>query len=122
MALPTPHTLNTTDLTVSTPSVGTTPVAAYLRAPLRARILKFTGILGGAITTADATITVAVNGTTVGTFTVTQAGSAAGQLFSGQTTTNALSYVNEDDVISLTPSGASGASIPMHFSIALRQA
>jgi hypothetical protein len=122
MALPGNHTLNTLDLTAYTPSCGATPVAAYMRVPFRAQLKKFTGVLGGAITTADGTITVAVNGVTVGTFTITQSGSAAGQLFSGATTTTMLSYVNEDDVISFTPSGASGATIPMHFSAVLRQA
>jgi len=93
-----------------------------MRVPERARLLNFFGILGGAITTADGTITVAVNGTTVGTFTVTQSGSAAGQVFTGQTSTQLLSNVNEGDVISFTPSGASGASIPMHFSATFRAA
>lgn len=120
MALPGNHVIYTQHLTAYTPSCGGTPVAAYIRVPFRAQIRKFTGVLGGAITTADGTITVAVNGTTVGTFTVTQSGSAAGQLFSGATTTLTNSYVNEDDVISFTPSGASGASIPMHFSLAVR--
>lgn len=120
MALPINHVLYTQHLTAYSPSAGASPVAAYIRVPFRGAIRKFTGVLGGAITIADGTITVAVNGTTVGTFTVTQAGSAAGQLFSGAPTTNALSLVNEDDVISLTPSGASGASIPMHFSVAVR--
>lgn len=121
MALPVHHTFNTTDLTAYTPSCGASPVAAYVRVPFRGTLRKFTGILGGAITTADCTVTVAVNGTTVGTFTATQAGSAAGQLFFGSPTTLVLSQVNEDDVISLTPSGASGAAIPMHFSVVVRE-
>lgn len=121
MALPVHHTFNTTDLTAYTPSCGTSPVAAYVRVPFRSTVKKFAGILGGAITTADCTVTVAVNGTTIGTFTATQAGSAAGQLFSGSPTTLALAQVNEDDVISFTPSGASGAAIPMHFSIVVRE-
>jgi hypothetical protein len=122
MPLPVHHTFNTIDLTAYTPSCGASPVAAYVRVPFRSTLRKFTGILGGAITTADCTVTVAVNGTTVGTFTATQAGSAAGLLFSGAPTTLALSQVNEDDVISLTPSGASGASVPMHFSVVVREA
>jgi hypothetical protein len=124
MALPNARTFNTIDLTAYTPSVATSPVAAYVRVPTRSRILKFTGILGGAITTADGTITVAnvTQGTTIGTFAVTQAGSAAGLLFSGAPSTVALSQCNEDDVLSLTPSGASGAAIPIHFSISLRTA
>jgi hypothetical protein len=120
MSLPGNHTLNTIDLTAYTPSCGATPVAAYIRAPLRCRLLKTTGILGGAITTADGTVTVSVNATTVASFTVTQSGSAAGQLFSA--VPPSPTYLNEDDVIVLTPSGASGASIPMHFSVAVRAA
>ena len=122
MPLPVHHTFNTIDLTAYTPSCGASSVAAYVRVPFRSTLRKFTGILGGAITTADCTVTVAVNGTTVGTFTATQAGSAVGQLFSGSPTTLSLSQVNEDDVISLTPSGASGAAIPMHFSVVIREA
>jgi hypothetical protein len=124
MALPNSRTFNTVDLTAYTPSVGTSAVTAYVRVPTRSRILKFAGILGGVITTADGTITVAnvTQGTTIGTFAVPQAGSAAGLLFSGAPSSVALSQCNEDDVLSLTPSGASGASVPMHFSIAMRAA
>jgi hypothetical protein len=120
MPLPGYHTLNTTDLTAYTPSSGASPVAAYIRVPFRCRLLKVTGILGGAITTADATVTVSANATTLATFTVTQAGSAAGQLFAA--TPPSPAYLNEDDVIILTPSGASGSAIPMHFSVAVRAA
>lgn len=122
VGLPSPHTLNTLHLTAYTPSCGGTPIAAYIRAPFRARLLKFTGILGGAITTADGTVTVAnvTQSTTIGTFTITQSGSAAGQLFSGEATTAALQNVNQDDVLSFTPSAASGSNIPMHFSAVLR--
>ena len=120
MSLPNVHTLDTIDVTAYTPSCGTAPVPAYIRAPFRSRLLKATGILGGAITTANATITVTVNGTSVATFVVTQSGSAAGQLFSVVMPSPA--YLNEDDVVALTPSGASGASVPMFFSVALRAA
>ena len=120
MALPNVHTLTTTDLTAYTPSCGTAPVPAFIRAPFRSRLLKATAILGGAITTANATITITVNSTSVATFTVPQSGSAAGQLFS--LVLPSPTYLNEDDVVALTPSGASGTSIPMHFSIAVRAA
>ncbi|WP_257168582.1 hypothetical protein [Bradyrhizobium sp. SRS-191] len=120
MPLPGNRTLNTTDLTAYTPSCGASPVAAYVRAPFRSRLLKVAGILGGAITTTDGTITVAVNGAAVASFTVPQSGSAAGQLFSVVPASPV--YLNEDDVIALTPAGASGAAVPMHFSIAIRGA
>lgn len=118
MSLPNVHTLDTIDLAAFTPSCGTAPQPAYARAPFRSRLLKATGILGGAITTANATITVTVNGTSVATFTVTQSGSAAGQLFS--VVLPSPTYLNEDDVVALTPSGASGAAVPMYFSVVLR--
>jgi hypothetical protein len=120
MPLPGNRTLNTADLTAYTPSCRASPVAAYVRVPFRCRLVKVAGILGGAITTADGAITVTANGASLATFTVTQAGSAAGQLFSA--TPPSPTYLNEDDVIVFTPSGASGASVPMHFSIAVRAA
>ena len=120
MSLPGNHTLNTIDLTAYTPSCGASPVAAYIRAPFRCRLLKATGILGGAIATGDGTVTVSVNSGSVASFAVPQAGSAAGQLFSA--VPPSPTYLNEDDVIALTPSGASGSSVPMHFSIAVRAA
>ena len=120
MPLPSHRTLNTTDLTAYTPSCGTAPVAAYIRIPFRCRLLKVSGVLGGAITAADGIVTVVANATTLASFTVTQAGSAAGQLFTA--TPPSPAYLDEDDVIVLTPSMASGALIPMHFSVALRAA
>lgn len=120
MPLPGHHTLNTTHLTAYTPSCGASPVAAYIRVPFRCRLLKATGVLGGAISTADATITVSANATALATFTVTQAGAAAGQLFS--TIPASPTYLNEDDVIVLSPSGAAGSAVPMHFSVAVRAA
>lgn len=123
MPIPGHHTFNTLDLTAYTPSCGTTPVAAYTRSPLRGTVRKFTGILGGVITAADCTVTVAnvTQGTTVGTFTMSQAGSAAGLLFSGTPSSLVNSQVNEDDVLSFTPAGATGTSIPAHFCVAIRE-
>jgi hypothetical protein len=63
---------------------------------------------------------VSIGANTVATFTVTQSGSAAGQLFS--VIPPSPTYLNEDDVIVLTPSGASGTTIPMHFTVAVRAA
>src|SRR6185437_13141229 len=109
MPLPGNHTLDTTDLTAYTPSCGTSPVAAYIRVPFRCRLLKAAGILGGAITTSDGTVTVSVNSSAVTTFAVPQSGSAAGQLFSSVPASP--TYLNENDVIVLAPSGASGTSV-----------
>lgn len=122
MALPGNHTFNTLDVTGYTPSCGGTPVAVYIRVPVTGTIRKFTGILGGAITTGDGTVTVTnvTQSTTVGTYTITQSGSAAGQYQFGTPTTIAVSQVNEDDIIKFLPSGASGATIPLHVSLVVR--
>lgn len=115
MTLTVNHSLREEQLECHSASIGTTPAAAYVRSPFRGKVLQFGGVTGGVITTANATVTVAVNGTTIGTFTILLAGAAAGQVFSGAPTTTALSAVNEDDVISFTPSAASGATIPGMF-------
>ncbi|WP_315704549.1 MULTISPECIES: hypothetical protein [unclassified Bradyrhizobium] len=120
MPLPGNRTLDTADLTAYTPSCGSSPVAAYVRAPFRCRLVKVAGILGGAITTADGTVIVSVNSVNVASFAVPQSGSAAGQLF--YVVPPSPTYLNEDDVIVLTPSGASGTSVPMHFSLSVKGA
>ena len=101
-------------LTADSPSVGATPVTVYMSAPFRGRLLGFAAILRGAITTADCTVTVAnvTAGTTICTLILTQSGSAAGQLFK----TPGLSVTVADaDVISITPSGASGSNVGADF-------
>ena len=116
MPLPSNHpTLKEAQVECYSASIGASPAVAYTRAPFRGRIVKFSAVTGGTITTADCTVTVAVNGSTIGTFTITVAGAAAGQLFSGAPSTFANQAVNEDDVINFTPAGASGASVPASF-------
>jgi hypothetical protein len=115
MALPVNYPIGLDRLSCHSASIGGTPIVAATAFPFRGRIVKFGGITEGVITTADCTVTVAVNGTTIGTFTITVSGAAAKQHFSGTPTTAALSQVNVDDVISFTPAGASGASIPGNF-------
>src|SRR3981081_735885 len=62
MAYPTNRTIKTVDLTAYSPSVGATPVAAYVRIPFRCQIAQASSVLGGAITTADSLVACAVNG------------------------------------------------------------
>lgn len=122
MALPNNHPLDEMRANCHSASIGGTPAIAYMSAPFRGVIVKFGGITGGVITTADCTVTVKVNGTTIGTFVMTVSGAAASQLFSSAPTTYTLSQVNEDDVISFTPAGASGATIPGTFFAVMQQA
>jgi len=118
MALPTNHPLLRENFaTVYCSSIGATPVAAYIRVPYRARLGKISVIPQGAITTADCTVTVAVNGTTntalAGTLPVSTAAAGVAAVWTPTSTV----YVNEDDYITFTPSGASGASIAGVFGV-----
>lgn len=121
MALPGNHTFNTSYLFGYTPSIGSTPVAVYFRIPYRARVLQVSSVIGGAITVADASVACSVNGATAfATLTITQSGSAAGQV--NTQTPASPTYVNSDDYIVMTPSGATGSSIPAQFQITVRRA
>lgn len=123
MALTLNHpTLKEARFGIATTSVGTTPVACYGGVPYRGVITKLSAVLQGAITTANATITVAINGTTNAAlgFVIPFTGSAAGTIVTAIPTTAV--YVNEDDVISFTPSGATGASIACEFTTSVQTA
>ena len=121
MALPELHPVNEVTVQAFSRSIGASPEAAYVRAPFRGRVLKVGCVTQGAITTADAAIATAINGTAIsgGAITVTVAGAAAGQLSALPT---AARDVNEDDVISFTPSGASGATIGAQMFAVIRRA
>lgn len=123
MALTVNHpTLKEARFGIATTSIGGTPVACYGGIPYRGRISKISAVTQGSITTADCTITVAINGTTntaLG-FTIPVSGAASGQIVT-MTPTTAV-YVNEDDVITFTPSGASGASIGCEFTTSVQMA
>ena len=111
MALPANHPLREAAFHAFSRSIGASPEAAYIRAPFRGRVLKVGCVTQGTISTADATIATAINGTAItgGSITVTVSGAAAGQHFSAAPT--AARDVVEDDVVSFTPSGASGSNI-----------
>ena len=104
MAYPSTHKLTVVHLSAHSPSIGASPVAAYLRVPFRC------------------SIAVALNGATISgsPFTLPVAGAGAGQVAS--MTPTAKTYANEDDTISFTPSGASGANIAGNFTAVLKQA
>jgi hypothetical protein len=121
MAVPDNHPLSLVSLSCHTASVGTTPIAARCVSPVRGKIVKVWSVIGAAIATADATITVAINGTTVtgAAMTITQSGSAAGDVDTA--IPSALNDVNEGDAISFTPSGATGAAVPCQFHAIIRK-
>lgn len=120
MAYPGVHTFKVIDMHSLCTSVGTSPIVVYFRIPFRCQLLKVTSVISGALTVANAACAVTVNGgSTLFTHTIIQSGSAAGQLDS--TVPGAVQYFSEDDVIAITPSGATGSSIQAHFSIVIRQ-
>jgi hypothetical protein len=122
MALPELHPVSEVTIQAFSRSIGATPEAAYVRAPFRGRVLKVGCVTQGAISTADATVATAINGAAItgGAITITASGAAAGQLFSA--TPAAARDVNEDDVISFTPSGASGTNIGGQMFAVIRRA
>jgi hypothetical protein len=122
MAYPTTHKLTTVHLNAHSPSIGASPIAAYIRAPFRGTLEKVAVVANGTITTADCSIAVALNGTAISgsPFLLPVSGAGAGEVASLVPT--AKTYVNEDDYISFSPSGASGASITGTFTATIKQA
>jgi hypothetical protein len=120
MSLPGTHRFRDMEASVYCTSIGTTPVACYLRAPNRGTVLMVSAVTQGAITTADCTVAFALNGTanTAGNITIPYLTAAAGQVVSSAPTANI--YVSENDYITLTPSGASGSAITCMFIIKFR--
>ena len=120
MALPNNHTIQEIRVGAFSSSVGGTPVAAYTAAPCQGTIIKVGCVINAALTTADCSVAVAINGTAVtgSPFVITQSGSAAGNVATLIPT--GANAVNEDDAISFTPSGASGSSVAGQFFAIIR--
>ncbi len=132
MSLPANHPLLEDTLSCSTNSIASTPLAACVRAPFRARIVSLNAVSHGQFTT-DCSIAVAVIASPVagaapgaGTavsgspMTLTASNSAAGTTTS--MTPGALTIVQEGDIISFTPSGSTGTTIGATFTAAFRPA
>jgi hypothetical protein len=121
MSYPSLHRFRDFTVTLQTTSVGGTPVACYNTVPWRGTIMKIIATTQGSITTADATVAFALNGSanTAGNVVIPLAGAASGQSVV-QPVTSPI-YVSDGDVITLTPSGASGASIGCVFIVAIRE-
>jgi hypothetical protein len=84
MALPANRSLRQVQVDCFSPSVGASPVPAVARSPSRGTIVKVGGALVAGLSTSDCSVAVKVNGTAVrgSPFTMTQAGSAEGSVFS----------------------------------------
>jgi hypothetical protein len=100
-----------------TSSLGSTPVATYVRAPFRGKVLKVGVVQSGAVT-GTSTVTTAINGASIAGGAVAVTGGSAGSHFS--TTPTGANDVNEDDVISFTPAGATGTAAGHCYAIIRR--
>ena len=121
MALPVPHSLKEYTLSCHSPSIGASPIVGYVRVPKRGRMVKI-GVVQSAAVTGTGAVAVAINGGTAITSAAMAAITAggAGTLFTATLNGTDVADVNEDDVISFTPSGATGATITGHFFAVIR--
>lgn len=73
--------LNTLHVTGTITDISTASAAyIYVTEDMEGELVDVAGVLAGAISGADATITVSINGTSVGTITVANASSAEGDV------------------------------------------
>lgn len=127
MSLPVNRPFDEVHLAEGTTSIATSPVVAVMVAPNAGYIERVLMAAGGTFT-GTITATVSVNGSadiTGGTFTLpAQTGVVAGVVFEfalvGAGATSGV-HVNEGDMIVITPSGGTGASIPGAFSLVIRK-
>jgi hypothetical protein len=114
------RTLNDYFLTVKMTDVSTSG-SVFVPVPDNGRVIKIMSVIDGAIGTADAVITPSIGGTNItdGAITITQSGSAAGDVDTSEPT--AANSVNEGDAIKLTTNGASSNTIAATFTIIIRR-
>lgn len=119
MSLPNNHPLNEVTLHAYSSSLGGTPIVAYVRAPFRCKVLKVGVVQNGAVT-GTSTVATAIGGTAITGGSISVTGGSAGSLFSA--TPTAANRANEDDVISFTPSGATGTVTGACFAVVRKEA
>jgi hypothetical protein len=120
MAYPSVHKLNVVHKSAHSPSIGGSPVAAYIYVPFRCQVMQLDAVVAGTITTADCSVAVTVSGASIsgGPLSIPVSGAGAGQVATLTPTAN--TFANAGDYISFTPAGASGSNIPATFSAALK--
>lgn len=87
----------------------------------RGRIKKLSSVINGAIATANAAITVEINGTAVsgGALTITQSGSAAGDVDQVDVATGSTNEFTESDAIEIITDGVSTNTVIATFTLEL---
>lgn len=119
MPLPIDRPVNEQAVYARTTSIGASPAAGATVATKRGRIQRAFAFSEGA-STGTISVTVAVNGTTVGTFPFTGGSNAFGSGEFPVLGTSTPGDVVEGDTITFTPSGGGGATIPGHFYAVIR--
>ena len=110
MSLPVYHPLKEYHLNIYSSSIGGTPVAGYVAVPKKGRIVGVKGVQSAAVTGTSA-VAVAINGgTAISSAALSITGGSAGTEFSSTVNSTDTADVSEDDVISITPSGATGTA------------
>lgn len=84
-------------------------------------IEEIAGVLGGAVTGSNATVTVSNSGTTIGTLTVTASGSAEGDTVT-LVPTNDAAFVASGDYLKIATDGGSTNTVPWGFSLRINRA
>lgn len=92
----------------------------YIPSPYRGEIVAIYTALNGAIGTANAGLTAKINGTAVtgGTITITQSGSAAGDVDSCEPT--GANTVEQGDNIEIETDGASSNAVAVSIAVVVR--
>jgi len=117
MALPVPRPLaDGGNVYARTTSIGATPVAGATVAIERGRLQRAFAFSEGA-STGTITVTVAINAVTAGTVVFTGGANAFG---SNEFAPSGAVEVVEGDIITFTPAGGGGATIPGHFYAIIR--
>ena len=125
MSLPAIHpTLQEIFLAEGTTSIATTPVVAVFVAPINGIISNVMAAAGGT-TTGTIAVAVTINGgsdITNSLLTIAAGTGARNNPPLALAKVGASAHaVSEGDLITITPSGGTGASIPGAFSVAIRQ-
>lgn len=101
-----------------TNGIGSTPSAAFMRSPVRGKILKV-GVVQSAAVGGTSTVTFGIGATAITGGAVAVTAGAAGTHFSA--TPTAANQVVEDDVIIATPAGATGAGVFAYMYAVIRR-
>ena len=126
MAYPNKQNLTVQNLFTSSPSFGTSPISAYIRAPFRCQILKFEVLLSdnaplsGAASFFPQLNGVAVAGSTMALTTTTSTATLSqGALFESPAPTSAT-FAQEGDIIGFVSSGGTATSLQATLAVVVR--